>query len=76
MVAHGRIADEVDALTGIGMSTTDALGAACWDAKTWFGHPGLDPGAPAELLCFAKDPRTGPAVLRRPDLVMLRGRVR
>ena len=31
MVAHGRIADEVEALKGIGMSPTDALGAACWD---------------------------------------------
>ena len=32
MVAHGRIADEIDALKGIGMSPTEALGAACWGA--------------------------------------------
>lgn len=75
MVAHGRIADEVDALAGIGLSATAALGAACWEARRWLGAPGLEPGAPADLLCFADDPRGGPEVLGRPDLVMLRGRV-
>jgi imidazolonepropionase-like amidohydrolase len=35
----------------------------------------LEHGASADLLCFAEDPRGGPEVLSRPDLVMLRGRV-
>src|ERR1700756_1829366 len=73
MIKHGRIADEVEALKGIGMSPTEALGAACWDARRWLGRPGLDQGASADLLCYASDPRLGPAVLRRPDLVILRG---
>jgi imidazolonepropionase-like amidohydrolase len=73
MVAHGRIADEVEALKGIGMSATDALGAACWDARRWLGRPGLDHGASADLLCYNDDPRQGPAVLDAPDLVILRG---
>jgi imidazolonepropionase-like amidohydrolase len=73
MVAHGRIADEVEALKGIGMSASDALGAACWDARRWLGRPGLDHGASADLLCYNDDPRQGPAVLNRPDLVILRG---
>lgn len=75
MVAHGRIADEVDALSGVGLSRTEALGAACWDARRWLGAPVLEHGAPADLVCFADDPRSGPEVLGRPDLVMLRGRV-
>ncbi|HUL99595.1 MAG TPA: amidohydrolase family protein [Mycobacterium sp.] len=75
MIAHGRIADEVDALKGAGMSPTDALGAACWDARRWLGRPGLEHGVSADLICFADDPRTGAAVLSRPDMVMLRGRV-
>lgn len=75
MVAHGRIADEVEALKRVGFSATDALGTACWAARTWLGAPVLDHGAAADLVCFAEDPRTGPAVLGRPDLVMLRGRV-
>jgi len=74
MVAPGRIADEVEALKGIGMSPTDALGAACWDARRWLGRPALDHGASADLLCFSEDPRQGPAVLGRPDLVVLRGK--
>jgi imidazolonepropionase-like amidohydrolase len=75
MIAHGRIADEVHALTGVGLSATEALGAACWDARRWLGAPVLEHGASADLLCFAEDPRGGPEVLSRPDLVMLRGRV-
>jgi imidazolonepropionase-like amidohydrolase len=73
LIAHGRIADEVEALKGIGMSPTDALGAACWDARRWLGRPGLDHGASADLLCFSEDPRQAPAVLNHPDLVILRG---
>ncbi|OBK29674.1 hypothetical protein A5634_01070 [Mycobacterium asiaticum] len=75
MIRHGRVADEVEALKGIGMSPTDALGAACWDARRWLGRPGLDHGASADLLCYAEDPRSGPGVLSRPDLVILRGKV-
>jgi imidazolonepropionase-like amidohydrolase len=74
-IDHGRIADEVDALKGIGMSATDALGAACWDARRWLGRPLLEHGASADLLCYADDPRRGAAVLNRPDLMVLRGAV-
>jgi imidazolonepropionase-like amidohydrolase len=74
MIAHGRIADEVEALKGTGMSATEALGAACWDAQRWLGRPGLEHGASADLLCYSEDPRQGPAVLNRPDLVILRGK--
>ncbi|MDT5145887.1 MAG: hypothetical protein QOC58_532, partial [Mycobacterium sp.] len=73
-VAHGRIADEVEALKGIGMSPTEAVGAACWDARRWLGRPGLEDGAPADLLCYSEDPRRGPGVLSQPDLVVLRGK--
>ncbi len=74
MIAHGRIADEVAALTGIGMSAHDALGAASWAARDWLGRPGLAHGASADLVCYAADPRE-PGVLGNPDLVILRGRV-
>jgi imidazolonepropionase-like amidohydrolase len=75
MIKHGRIADEVEALKGIGMSPTEALGAACWDARRWLGRPSLGHGAPADLLCYSTDPRQGPGVLNQPDLVILRGNV-
>ncbi len=75
MIAHGRIADEVDALKSIGMTDTDALGAACWDARHWLGRPGLEHGAPADLICYADDPRGGAAVLNHPQRVILRGQL-
>ena len=73
-IKHGRIADEVDALTRVGMTPTEALGAACWDARRWLGRPVLDHGASADLLCYTEDPRLGPEVLSQPDLVILRGK--
>ncbi|MGW6693228.1 amidohydrolase family protein [Rhodococcus sp. NPDC054953] len=74
-IRHGRIADEVAELAAAGLGPTGALGAACWDARTWLGHPGLDDGAPADLVVYDRDPRIGPDVLARPDLVVLRGQV-
>ncbi|MEW2480882.1 amidohydrolase family protein [Mycobacterium sp. NPDC049093] len=73
MIAHGRIADEIEALKGIGMSPTAALGAASWDARAWLGRPALEHGASADLVCYAEDPRHGG--VSHPDLVILRGRV-
>jgi len=74
MIAHGRIADEIEALKRIGMTQTEALGAACWDARRWLGRPGLEHGASADLVCYSADPRGGPGVLNHPDLVILRGK--
>ena len=74
MVAHGRIADEVAALLGVGMTATEALGAASWDARNWLGRKGIEHGASADLLCYSADPRQ-PGVLDHPDLVILRGQV-
>lgn len=73
MIAHGRIGDEIEALKTVGLSPTDALGAGCWDARAWLGRPGLADGAPADLVCYAEDPRSGG--VDHPDLVILRGRV-
>lgn len=74
-IGHGRIADEVEALKGIGMSPTAALGAASWEARRWLGRPGLDHGASADLLCYREDPRDSADVLSRPELVILRGQL-
>jgi imidazolonepropionase-like amidohydrolase len=74
-ITHGRIADEIDALKVVGMSATDALGAACWDARAWLGRPGLEHGAGADLVCYTDDPRLGAEVVNNPDLVILRGGV-
>ena len=75
MMGHGLIADEVEALKVIGMTPTQALGAACWNAREWLGRSALADGAPADLVCFVEDPRSGLQVLSRPDRVILGGRV-
>lgn len=74
-VRHGRIADEVASLGKVGMTPTEALGAACWNAQTWLGGGGLAAGAPADLIVYEQDPRTGPDVLSQPSLVLVGGEV-
>jgi imidazolonepropionase-like amidohydrolase len=74
-IRHGRIADEVAALHGAGLSAHDALGAASWAARGWLGRPGLHRGGRADLVVYRSDPRADLAVLREPALVLLRGRV-
>ncbi|MDZ4232712.1 MAG: amidohydrolase family protein [Dietzia sp.] len=72
-VAHGRIGEEVEALKGIGMTPTEALGAACWDARQWLRRPAFEHGASADFVCYSDDPRGGAAILADPALVVLRG---
>ena len=71
-IRHGRIADEIAALHAAGVP--DALGAASWRARAWLGRPAVELGAPADLIVYRDDPRADPAVLRHPELVLLRGR--
>jgi imidazolonepropionase-like amidohydrolase len=73
-IAHGRIADEIAALSRAGMSPAAALGAASWAARDWLGRPGLSPGERADLVVFPTDPRVDLGVLAAPTHVVLRGR--
>ena len=73
-VKHGLVVDEVLALHAAGMSAHDALGAACWDARTWLGAANLEHGASADLLVYDTDPRADLAALRHPAHLLLRGR--
>ncbi|WP_330249393.1 amidohydrolase family protein [Nocardia sp. NBC_00565] len=75
-IRHGRIADEITALAGAGLSKHDALGAASWNARSWLGRPSIAHDAPADFVVYREDPRTNPAMLTDPEWVVLRGRVR
>jgi imidazolonepropionase-like amidohydrolase len=73
---HGRIADEVLALRGAGLSAHDALGAASWRARDWLGAAdGLAEGSPASFVAYPADPLLDITVLRHPSFVVLRGRL-
>ena len=74
-VTHGRLAEEIIALTEVGLDPVTAIGAASWQARRWLGWPSLTEGAPADLVGYATDPRRDLAVLRDPARILLRGRV-
>ncbi|MGW4534421.1 amidohydrolase family protein [Nocardia sp. NPDC004340] len=74
-IRHGRIADEIIALTEAGFSAHDALGASAWNAREWLGHPGITPGAPADFVVYQDDPRVNLRILTTPSWVVLRGHV-
>jgi imidazolonepropionase-like amidohydrolase len=74
MVHHGRVADEILALHGAGLPAEAALAAGSWAARHWLGHPGLEEGAPADLVVYDADPRADLSVLRSPARIVLRGR--
>lgn len=74
---HGRfIVAELLELTRAGMSRVQALAAGTWAARSWLGRPGLDEGAPADLVITAADPRQDLRTLAEPSAVILRGALR
>jgi imidazolonepropionase-like amidohydrolase len=74
-IEHGVIADEVRALHAAGLPAEAALAAASWAARAWLGLPCIEEGAPADLVVYDTDPRADLDALRRPQRMLLRGRV-
>jgi imidazolonepropionase-like amidohydrolase len=75
MLEHGRVVDEIRELHLAGMSTVDALGAGSWAARKWLGMPGIEEGAPADLVVYDADPRVDLGALVEPGRIVLKGRV-
>jgi hypothetical protein len=74
-VPHGSIAAEVRALHAAGLPAESALAAASWSARAWLGLACIEEGAPADLVVYDADPRADLDVLRRPSVLLLRGRL-
>ncbi|WP_369139712.1 amidohydrolase family protein [Modestobacter versicolor] len=72
-IEHGLIAEEVRALHAAGLPAEAAVAAASWAAREWLGLPGIEEGAPADLVVFDADPRTDLDTLQRPRRTVLRG---
>jgi imidazolonepropionase-like amidohydrolase len=66
---HGNLVGEVIAMAALGISPTDALGAASW--LGW--NPALSEGAPADFVVYPRDPLSDLSVLREPTAIVLRG---
>jgi len=65
-IKHGRIVDEVEALTTIGFGPLQALAAASTAPRDWLGAPGIVHGARADFLVLDSDPAEDLSTLRRP----------
>ncbi|WP_225754064.1 amidohydrolase family protein [Actinotalea sp. Marseille-Q4924] len=74
-IAHGRLPDEAAEVARAGVPAADVVAAASWRAREFLGVPGLQEGAPADLVVYPADPREDVRVLAAPDAVVLRGRV-
>jgi imidazolonepropionase-like amidohydrolase len=72
-LAHGLVAAEVTELVTAGIPAVDAVSATSWGARAWLGRPGLEEGAPADLVVYEGDPRADVRVLAAPRRVVLNG---
>lgn len=73
-IDHGRVVDEIEALSAAGLGNEGALAAGSWAARRWLtGQDGLVEGARADLVAYAADPRADLDVLRTPSGILLGG---
>jgi imidazolonepropionase-like amidohydrolase len=70
-LGHGLVAGEVAELVTAGIPPVEALSATAWGAREWLGRPGLDEGAPADLVVYEEDPRADVRVLAAPRRVVV-----
>jgi imidazolonepropionase-like amidohydrolase len=70
----GSVAEDVERFVASGVDPAIAVGAATWDARRYLAAPGLDEGAPADVVTFDEDPRVDPSALSRPRAILLGGR--
>jgi imidazolonepropionase-like amidohydrolase len=76
-IRHGLAAEEMLLLHQLaGLSTSDALAAGSWGARSFLGFPGLVEGGLADLVVYDEDPRLDLTVVRDPHVIVLRGQVR
>jgi imidazolonepropionase-like amidohydrolase len=74
-VPHGAVAAEALRLADYGLTPEQALHAVADGAYDYLGVPhGFEPGMTADAVLVAADPGRDLRVLRRPRLVMRRGR--
>lgn len=75
VLGHGIIHDELDELARAGLTAATILDAAAWAPRRFLDVPGLEEGAPADLLVVPRDPREDHRALRERSRVVLGGRI-
>jgi imidazolonepropionase-like amidohydrolase len=75
-IDHGRIVDEVYALSAVpGRTGAEVLDAATWQARRWLGLPEAVVGAEADLVVYPVDVAAQPGALHTPTAVVRAGRI-
>ncbi len=72
---HGLVRSEIHALVGAGIPLADVIAQASWRGRAWLGLPGLEEGAPGDLVVYDTDPRVDLTAVMLPRRIVLRGRV-
>jgi imidazolonepropionase-like amidohydrolase len=72
---HGLVRGEILALVGAGIPQREVIAHASWRARQWLGLPGLEEGAPADVVVYDTDPRSDLAAVMSPRRMVLRGRI-
>jgi imidazolonepropionase-like amidohydrolase len=67
------VVDEIRQLHELGLSAEAAVAAGTWSTRRWLREPGLDEGAPADLVLYPEDPRIRPEILDAPTLILSGG---
>lgn len=75
MGPHGMIREEISLMLAAGVPQEKVLAAGSWVARQFLGLPGLEEGAPADIVAYPDDPRGNPEVLARPSLRILDGQL-
>ncbi|MDO5696735.1 MAG: amidohydrolase family protein [Dermatophilus congolensis] len=75
VIPHGLVAEEMAELTKAGMTTVEAISAATWRAREWLRRPGIEEGAPADLVVASGNPFDDLSLLATPSNIVLNGLV-
>lgn len=68
------VTDEIRELCTLGLEPASAAAAAMWEARRWLGEPGIEEGAPADLVLYRADPREQLDTLDAPALILIGGK--
>ncbi|SEJ49882.1 amidohydrolase family protein [Demequina mangrovi] len=74
-IGHGALPAEAALLVAAGIPASEVVAMASWRARRFLGVPGIEEGAPADVVVYAQDPREDIAALGAPRHVVLRGAV-
>jgi imidazolonepropionase-like amidohydrolase len=73
--SHGLVREELTRLVQAGIPQSEVIAQASWRGRQWLGFPGLEEGAPADLVVYPADPRDDLGTLFEPSRIVLRGNV-